>query len=645
MYVNNATNSMPLTIKLISSNKTYTLTDVIESYSIKVLPGDYKIEIVGNNIKYVYGKIVVKAEIGEALIQKDLHIKAFAHVNIVSQADVVYWYKNGELVKTGNVVDIAPGTYTLYLRSYDKASMARVNIVQNTTIEINLQNAYFVNLKQENLTYTLPVEVESSAGNITWERPTIALPVGHYTFKIEVRKMVWGKYYLYFSEVDEYISGSTTIVLHITKSQILSKISGIVTIDNHGVANAIIKFIPSNSELQNVTVTTDSSGYYLAKLTPGDYMVYSSYVMGGKKYAYLGEINAQSSQNLNIVYQEGYLLYGGVYLNSSKVSVTVNIETPYGTLSFKANGFYYAILPYNNYTISASTYRTEYGQKVDYKFSQNVNLTKDTALDVKLERQNVHMITVDILGYDKDVEPYKEMWMLIKLKNTGNSPEKIKFEVFKDWKIVNPQSYKMMPGDVKIVSLGLKVPLIKAGDNEVHLRVKYTQFTDKYFHINVARYYNTSANYSLVSWNENALIYRIKVTNNGNTWVNYTFYVLNSKELEARGWNVKIYGKLGETNYLNVSSNSDGSLEVRIEATKDRPGTSIPVQIVVKGMGKTILVNLPLKETHIKTSSVYIQAPGITNYTSFEMQSSWYVLWGLTIATFVAFLIFWRWRK
>jgi len=645
IYVNNATNTMPLTIRFISSNKTYTLTNVIDRYSIKVLPGDYRIEIVGNNIEYVYGKIIARAEVGEALVEKNLNIKAFAHVSIVSQADEVYWYHNGKLVKTGSVVDIAPGTYTLYLRGYEKANMVRVNIVQNTTIEVNLKNAYFVKLRQENFTYMLPVKISSSAGNITWKNPTIALPVGHYTFTIEVKKMVWGKYYLYFSQVDEYISGGTTIVLHVTTSQILSRISGVVTIDNRGAASAIIRFIPTNSELQNVTVTTDSAGYYIAKLTPGDYMVYSYYVMGGKKYAYIGEINAQNSQVFNIQYQKGYLLYGGVYLNNSKVSVTVNVETPYGTLSYKSNGFYYAILPSNNYTISASTYRIEYGQKVDYKFSQKVNLKADTSLDVRLQRQNVHMITVDILGYDKNVEPYKDLWMLIKLKNTGNSPENVKFEVFGQWKIVNPQSYRMMPGDVKIVSLGLKVPLIKAGDNEVHLRVKYTQFTDKYFHVNVAKYYNTSANYSLVSWNENALIYRIKVTNNGNTWVNYTFYVLNLKELETRGWNVKIYGKLGETDYLNVSSNSEGSLEIRIEATKDRPGTSLPVQVVVKGMGRSILVNLPLKETYIKTSSVYIQAPGITNYTSFEIQTSWYVLWGLTIATFVAFLIFWRWKK
>ncbi len=645
IYVNNATNVMPLTMKFISSQRNYTLTDVIDRYSLKVTPGEYRVEIIGNNIRYEYGTIKINAHVGEAVVTKNIEMKAFAHVNVISQADDVYWFHNGKLVNAGKAVDIAPGTYTLYLKGYNKANVVKVNVIQNTTIEINLKDSFFVKLNQENFSYRLPVTISSPAGNMTWKSQTISLPMGHYTFTISVRKMVWGKYYLYYSQVDEYISHNTIITLHITRSQILSEVSGVVTLNGRGVANAIIKFIPSNSELQNVSVTTDSAGYYAAKLTPGEYMVYSYYLMGGKRYAYLNEVNAQNSLNMNIEYEKGYLLYGEIYLNRSKISTTVNIETPYGTLSRKFDGFYYAILPANNYTIKAATFRSEYGQKVKYEFEETVNLTEDIAMDVNMQRQNVHMITIDILGYDKNAEPYKDIWMLIKLKNTGNSPEEVKFETFGQWKIINPQKYHMMPGDTKVVSLGLKVPLVKAGDNEVHLRVKYAQFTDKYFHVNIAKYYNTSANYSLVSWNENALIYRIKVTNNGNTWVNYTFYVLNLKELESRGWDVKIYGKLGETNHLNVSSNSEGALQIRIEATKDRPGTSLPVQVVVKGMGTNLLVNLPLKETYIRASSVYIQAPGINNYTSFEIESSWYVLWGFTIATFVAFLIFWRWKK
>ena len=645
VYINNETNNMPITIKFISSERSYTLTDVLGSYSLNVLPGTYKIEITGNNIKYEYGNITIKAEVGEAIVTKNIVAKAFAHVNIVSQADSVYWFKDGRLVKVGSSVDVEPGIYTLYLRSYNAAKMVRVNIVQNTTLNINLANGYFVKLRQENFSYELPVIISSSAGNITWKFTNIVLPSGHYIFTIEVKKMVWGKYYLYWSQVDEYIGANTIVVLHVITKQILAKVSGVVTIGDRGVADTIIKFIPSNTELQNVTVTTDSAGYYMAKLTPGKYMVYSYYIMGEYKYAYIGSIEVNNSAKLNIEYEKGYILYGEVYLNGSKISTIVNIETPYGTLSQMANGYYYAILPHYNYTITAKAYRTEYGQKVDYKFEESVNLTKDTALDVKLQRQSVHMISVDVLGYDKNAMPYKTIWMLIKLKNTGNSPENVKFEVFSHWRIVNPNSYHMMPGDMKIVSLGLKVPMLKAGDNQLHLRVKYTQFTDKYIHINVENYYNTTANYSLVSWNQDALIYRINVYNHGNTWVNYTFYVLNSKELFTRGWNVEIYGKLGETNHLNVSANSHGSLEIRIIATKYRPGTSLPVEMAVKGMGKTILLQLPLKETYVQPAGVYINGPKVTNYTSFEIPNSWYALWGVTIAALAVFIIFWRWKR
>ncbi len=645
VMVDNSINTRPLTIKLVSSQRTYTLNNVLGSYSVEVLPGTYTVELYGNNIRYEYGKIVVRTEIGEAKVLKNINIKALAHVNIVSQADEVYWFKNGTLITRGKVVDIAPGEYTVYLRSYDKASLVRIRVNENMSAEINLEKGYFVKLNQENFTYPLPVNIESSAGNMTWKTSNILLPQGSYIFTIHVKKRVFGNYYLYFTQVDKIINGNTVVVLHVVTEKILADVYGIATLNGRAVPNAVIRFIPMDSELANVSATTDSTGYYHVKLTPGQYMVYSYYIMGEHRYAYLGSINVEEKYNLNIQYQKGYLLTGPVFMKDNKITTTVSVDTPYGTLSEMAQGSYYFILPAGNYTVKASSSAVEYGQKVKYTFDKSIDLSENLYLTVTLERNSVHMVSVNIMGFDKIAEPYKSIWVLVKLDNKGNTPEEVKFETFSGWKIMNPQHYELNPGDVKIVSVELKVPLVKAGDYQVHLRAKYTQFTDAYFHVNVAKYYNTNASYSLVSWNGNALIYKINVENNGNTWVNYTFYVLNAKELSTRGWKVEIYGKLGITNYLNVSSNSKGSIEVRIVATKDRPGTSLPVQIAVQGPNKIITISLPLKETYIKTSEIYIQAPGVSNYTTFSISSSWYVLWGLTIAIFAAFIVFWRWKK
>ncbi|AGB04633.1 putative membrane protein, required for N-linked glycosylation [Aciduliprofundum sp. MAR08-339] len=645
VIVDNSTNTRPLTIRLISEDRTYTIENVFGSYSINVLPGTYRFEISGNNIKYEYGKISVTANVGDVKVVKNLNIKAIAHVSIISPADNVYWYKNGTLVTMGKSVNIAPGEYTVYLRGYEKAALVKINVNENMSTKVNLENGYFVKINQENFSYQLPVKINTTAGNITWKYSTIVLPQGQYLFEIHVKKMVYGNYYLYFTQVLKFINKDTVVILHVSTEKILAEVQGVVTLNGRGVANAVVQFIPVDTELKNVTAITDSAGYYNVKLTPGEYTVYTYYIMGGHRYAYIGSVNVEEKLTFNIEYSDAYLLTGQVYMKNKTISTYVYLDTPYGTLSEMANGSYYFILPSGNYTIRASSSDIEYGQTVKYSINEKISISHDTYMDLALKRNSVHMVTVHVMGFDKYAVPYKSIWVLVKLKNTGNTPEKVKFETFSGWKVINPQTYRLNPGDTKIVSVSLKVPLAKAGDNEVHLRAKYTQFTDAYFHVNIAKYYNTTAKYTLVSWNDNALIYKIDITNNGNTWVNYTFNVLNIEELHLRGWNVEIYGKLGEVNYLNVSSKGKGSIEIRLVATKSRPGLSIPVQMAIVGPQKTITVSMPLREVSVSTTQVYIQAPGVSNYTAFTISTTWYVLWGFTIAIFAAFVVLWRWKK
>ncbi len=646
VYVDNLTNEVPLNLEFVSGeNNRYTLRDVTSQYSINLPPGEYQIRVIGRNITYVYKPINLTLETGERYVNKDIRISAKAHVNIVSQASEVYWFQNGELVTRGKVVDITPGKYLLYLTNFTNAAFVKLNVWQNMTVQILLEPSYYVRITQENYSYNLPVTISTSWGNITWSGHIIYLPEGYYQFSINKERMVWGEYYRSWAQVTQYINSDTTILLHITTEKVVIDVEGTIRINGQPVSDAIVRFIPYNSEIANITTVSDTNGHYLAKLTPGKYMVYTYYIMGEKRYAYLSETEAKNENiALDIEYQPGYLLSGSIYKNGEKVKATVIIETSYEDLKVSANGSYYVILPPGDYTVKASITTKEYGMNVKYSFQQDVNLQKDTYVDVKLKREDIHKITVNLLGADNIAEPYKQIWVLVKIKNEGNTPEDVKFVALGGWEVVNAQTYSLEPSEEKIVSLSLKVPLVQAGENEVHLRAKYSGYQDIYFNTTVTNYYNTSANYTLVSWDGNTMIYRIDVSNNGNTWVNYTLQVLNSQELANRGWDVKIYVNDKEINYLNLSSNSQGSVEIRISATKDKPGTSVPLQIAVKGE-KIVLLKIPLKTTLVEASQVYIAAPEITNYTEFTIPMEWYIIWALTAATFAAFLVVWRWKK
>ena len=646
IYVDNLTNRAPLTMKFISSEFTYTLGDVTSHYSISLPPGEYHIKIVGENITYEYKPINLTLEIGEKRVKRDISISAKVHVNIVSQASVVYWFQNGELITTGKAVDITPGEYLLYLTNFSYATFAKLEVWENTTMQILLETSYHVNIYQENYSYNLPVTIITSLGNITWEKSFIYLPEGSYGFSIDKERMIWGIYYRSWAYAEDYINEDTTILLHITTEKVVINVEGLTKIQGLPVGDAIIKFIPHDPEVKNVTVSSDPNGYYIAKLTPGKYTVYTYYIMGEKKYAYLNEIEVTHNDiHMNIEYSPGYLLSGAVYKNGEKITIRLTIETDYGYLKIDANGSYYIILPSGNYTLMASQTSKEYGMDVKYSFQQDVFLKEDRNVDVKLKREDVHKITVSLLGADNNAVPYEEIWVLVKIKNEGNTPEDVKFVALGKWEVTNSKKYSLEPSEEKIVSISLKVPLIDAGRNEVHLRAKYSGYEDIYFNTTVAKYYNTSANYTLVSWDGNTMVYRIDVSNNGNTWVNYTILPLNSKELADRGWEVKIYVDGKEKNYVNISMNSHSSVEIKLIALKDKPGTSVPLQIAVKGEEKTVLLSIPLKNTSIQASEVYIMAPEVTNYTEFSIPMDWYILWALTAITFAAFLVIWRWKK
>ncbi len=647
VYVNGELNQVPLTIKLVSDKRTYTVSNVRGYYSLMVEPDKYTVEINSTGLNYHYEPIEINVDIDVSRVVKDIEVNATAHVMLISPATDVYWYQNGELKYTGKVVDIEPGTYTVYASNYTEAAVLKLDIWENENIEVLLHPSYYVDIQQENFTYRLPVVVETPEGNITWERTTILLPEGDYSFVINQVKMVWGVYYRYYASVEKYVSEDTSILLHVVTEKLLSQVSGYVYLNGNPTSDAVIRFIPQRGEAaQEAVATTGTDGSYSVMLTPGDYLVYTQYILGGKRYASISSVTVEDKDvSLDITYQDGYILQGAVYLGYDRVSAPVEVHTDYGKITMNSTGSYFIILPAGNYTVTSTVSREEYGMSVKYSFSRDIVLSSNMDLDVHLKRVNVHNVKLTVIATDSPVEPNGTMHVMLKMENIGNSPEDIRIEGLQDWNVISPQTYHLDPGQSTVVVVSLHVPMVQAGSNEVHIRARYGDITDKYFNVTVAKYYNTTVNYTFTSWDGSTLRYQVIVENNGNTWVNYTMEVLNSQELSTRGWNVTMYLNGKEVNYLNISMGSKAVIDVRITATKDRPGTSVPVRIGILEGDRVAVVNLPLEVTYLSPAYAYISAPKISNYTEFQVPVDWYIMWGATAALLGALIVLWRLRK
>ncbi len=646
IYREGILNTIPVNLIFESSNFTKELRGVTDAYRVELLPGDYEIHISGGNRSYTtsYSLSIYK---DEGLVKKDLNFTAYSRVTLVTSATEIYWYRNGVKMAEGKEVTLPIGSYLLYVRDGNKVALRSVDVIENSTLSVTLENGYWVSIREENITSRLPVEIVTSEGSMIVESYSILLPAGTYTFLVEETRLINGIYYHYSGSNTTAIDRDGAVYLHITRSAILTRWSGFAWAGKLPASNAVIELIALEEGKKNLTITTDASGKFQVMITPGKYMVYSAYVLGNARYSYLNEVDIPYGNFAKvIVYQKGYVLMGSVYLHGQKVATQVKVQTQYGTLVITAQGTYSTVLPAGDYTLSARATVQEYGLKISYNITRDVKVRSDTYADLVLQRNSVHTVLMDVVACEKRASPGGIVHVLLKIKNTGNDKEKVKFESFSGWTVVDSPAYTLYPGESRMVILKIKAPLnARAGNNTVHIRARYGDVSDRYITVYVDEVYNSHFNYTVEEWNENTLVYNLTIENKGNGQVRYIINILNVDELRTRGWEVEILVNGKPANTTQVAPGKEGSVEIKLIATKKIPGVSAPVQVEIVEDTNVHILRMPIENAYVSMAQAYIKAKDVSNYTSFSVPWNWYAVWGVSIALLAALLILWRRRK
>ncbi len=645
VFMDGKNNDIPVNIVFKSDNYVKEIKNVTSSYSVNLLPGNYTIYMYGFNRTYSLQSNNLKVNTGFEKIEKNLNFRAFAHVEIISEATSVYWYKNGKNVSYGKNIDIPIGNYTVYAKNETCSNITTIAVYENETVEININPAYFVYVNILNYTGNVNVVLHSQNGIINVGE-SIFLPEGYYSFNVNFVKLLNGVYYNYYANKSVYVNGNTTVALNIQSKKLFTHISGRVSYGNSFASNCILRMISVEKGKNNVSFSTNGNGYYDGFITPGRYILYVSYFYGDKLLSNISEINIDSSvMNLNVNLNEGYILSGGVYLNNEIQNASIKIEVYDGFIEVNSQGYYSVILPRGNYKVSAETFREEYNLRIRYSFDKDIYLVGNYHLDIPLVRESYHDLEVKVISGDNIANPNGTVGILVNIKNKGNDLEKVKFEGVGGWNVVGNANTEIYPGNERDISLVVKVPKnTNSGSEEIHLRALYSgQTNDFYFKTNITKTYSTFLNSILKEWNNNSLVYEVSVENKGNTGMNYTIGALNMMELKSKGWNVELFVNGERKDYINISAHSTGKFEVRIYALRDEPSTITPAIIFVEGE-KAYTIDLQLQYPHI-SSLLYVKGNNIQNYTGIEISPYYYAVWAVAIGIGISMIIIGRRRK
>ena len=650
IYYGSKENNNPVNMLFVNQNnpiESYTLHGVKDNYAIHLPPGNYTIALFGYNRSYQVNSTIVHLPLGYRDVWKNITYRAFAHVEVISQATHVTWYVNGKNYTTGKEVELPLGEYTVYAWNTTYASIETVDISQNTTLQIELSKGYPVIINVENYSYSPVVDIYTDNAHISVETSSVILPEGEYTFVINKTRLEGGEYYRYYSINRTYIDQERYITLQVIKRKVEADIEGVVHYMNHPLSNCVVRFISLEFPAKNTTAVTDTAGRYIVKLTPGSYMVYASYIEGSQTYAHISYLNVTpGSTEYRINMKKGYVLSGATYMLGHRINTVIHIKRGKGVIDVPSYGYYWVILPDGNYTVSASKVNKEYGMNIKYSFEGGVYLKEDTSYDLHLKRNTVHYLDSTIISVDNWVKPNTTMGIALYIRNYGNIAEKIKFESVGEWTIEGSPNYTLLPGDRKIVYLAIHVPYnAKYGSHSLQIRMVYSGHTkDITAYTNVSAVYNTNVTYKLVRWNNNSIEYTIEIKNLGNKWCNYTVRILNKDELESRGWEPHVEIGGSEITWVNVTDRSSEKITIIVEATKDLPGTSVPLIVDVYGE-KANIIKIPLTYPHIENSVLYVKGKEVHNYSGVTIDPNLYWIWGATIAVIVAIIWLGRYRR
>ncbi|NPA75948.1 MAG: peptide transporter [Euryarchaeota archaeon] len=640
-------NTLPVDLVFENNNVTYRVNNVTSSYAIALPPGTYTVSMVGFNRSYELENKTVTVNLGYAAQSFNISFRAYAHVTVISQATGVTWYHNGNNYTTGKIVKLPVGNYTLYAYNSSYAALMAVSITQNATIEVPLEQSYFVYPKLSNTTENLKVHIREGNISLSLTGGVIRLPAGTYNFSAEEMKLENGTYYVYYGYNTSTITTDTVVNLWINKKMLLTSVSGVLDADGVRVANTQVTFVALDKGKMNVTVSTDSTGAFNARITPGNYMVYTYYIEGAKKYANISKVKITGSEMfLKIQMENAYMVSGMTYLHNSKVNTTVVFHTEFGELKVRSNGYYWIILPEGIYNVSAEVIRTEYGEYVQYFYRGNVTVNGTVSYDLHLIRNTYNQLSIHVVSVDTYARPNSTIGVTLSVKNVGNIEEKIKFEGVNGWNVQDSKEITLLPGKSTMVSLVIHVPVSAPyGETTFQVRALFSGYASTVdVKTNVTAIYNTEIKETKMNWENSSLVYDVEIVNNGNRWVNYTISVLNRVDLLSKGWDVKVYMQGSPINWINVSAGKRVTVQVIAHALRGHPSTIEPIILSVYG-GTEHVVKYNLNYPELSSSTLYVKGENVENYTGTQIPQYFYWVWGVTIALAVAIGIIGRKRK
>jgi len=643
--VNNITVNIRFTLHDQNYTKTYTVKNARYYYDTYLPPGNYTIEFYGFNRTYQLNNYSLQLSMGFAEKWENISYRAYANVTVHTIANHVIWYIHGHNYTAGKSVYILIGNYSVYAYGASSANIIAVSIYHNTDLEIPLYPAYFVNLYVTNYTGSPSVQIYTNHVQISAHANAI-LPAGSYKFIVNETKKEGHNYFNYYAEEDKYIQANTTIALNVIKTKLLGELHGKVLADGKAIQNCMLK-IYSLNDAGNKTLFTNSAGMYQVYLTPGRYMIYTYFIAGSEKYANITFINITSRHTtLNINMQKGYYVRGSTYLKGKATPTIIKFKSKGGEIDVQSSGYYWVVLPSGGYNVQTNEYRHEYGSKVRYYFNGNINITKDTDLDIQMKRDTYHLVEGTVVAADEQVKPNSTMGVTLQLSNKGNIPEKVKLEGIGSWSIIGSNEYSIYPSKNKIVSVKVRVPIAaKYGNNSFQIRILFSGLSrDITVNTHVSEIYRGNLSEKLVSWTNNSLVYEIKINNRGNTAVNYTLSILNDEELNAKGWNMKILVNGRAQNFINVPAQSTKKVKVIATTTVENPSTIVPITFSAYG-GKEYMIELPLYHPEVSYSALYVEGKNVQNYSGVNIDNYTYGIWISVVVLAAIIIIIGRYRR
>jgi len=503
-------------------------------------------------------------------------------------------------------VYLLPGKYNVYATStVTGTTYANVSSVSLTATarqhDFELTRAHtlqgVVTIATSYTDKTVTILATASSGAVAKTTSTsqgfysLQLPSGSYTvsYSREDNLAVGGRnlFVEYFAEQSVTIDTSdVTLSPSLAMRLDNATLSGTV-IGPMGVpGQATISLIPNTNYGEPTSFTTDLYGAFNQSVQPGDYTIYvtnqvdrtaaSSRVILLRKVETQGEIPLQAADYLNV-----RALVAGVgaqvTFTLSNSSMTMQIPTdPQGNMQI--------LLPPANYSLSATTYRTENTLTITYSISKTISLG-DVSLYETLDfiRGTTRSVVTNwSRSLEQTAAPGQQVNYVFTVENTGNVADTyiITF-VGSGFNVSFSSSLVDLDFGVNnrttIVAHVTPTRSVAAGEQAVSTLIRSNNLAT--LRSNLALYVNVTPVHGVTITNLNSsatvtstsTVTEFNVTNTGNIVDDFTLQISNEAVLETLGWKAVI---VDPSTSDNVTTNvtllafSSSTFEVKFTSTR-----------------------------------------------------------------------------